>query len=298
LWIDIAWHSPLDKVVRLPRAARITTMQIDRRFADYGLTGGFFLICQLGLLWRLEYWPEILNQFQALRLPSDTSLLAPIITGFAGAFALIAVFVTGLILDLVASLLRGVEMRVFFHHLNRNSAWLTGLIDGHEVYCKADYETFQRGFQTLLSASFQRRLIYMFTPWRRESRLFYVDGILSGGWGREYNRLLSFFTSYITVQSGSTQLTMLADQYALWRTARAIATALYLISMEVLLFVVGPRTREALGIWLFPTSYLCLAIALYLVLATYSRLCFTLFSLVYVAYDKQIVSRKVAKPAP
>jgi hypothetical protein len=63
-------------------------MQIDRRFADYGLTGGFFLICQLGLLWALGYWPSIdPKQLRAL-LPSE--IPAPIITGFAGALAVIA----------------------------------------------------------------------------------------------------------------------------------------------------------------------------------------------------------------
>src|SRR5258708_39909840 len=109
-------------------------MQIGRRFADYGLTGGFFLICQLGLLWALGYWPRFLNELQSLRLPSDTSLLAPIITGFAGALALIAVFVIGLLLDLLASLFRSVEMRIFARHLDLNSDWITAFIEAPKAY--------------------------------------------------------------------------------------------------------------------------------------------------------------------
>jgi len=62
-------------------------MQIDRRFADYALTGGFFLICQLGLIWWVGYWPTINpNAFEKL-VPLDKSLVGPILTGFAGALA-------------------------------------------------------------------------------------------------------------------------------------------------------------------------------------------------------------------
>lgn len=124
-------------------------MQIDRRFSDYGLTGGFFLIGQLGLLWALGYSPTTLTGLQPLQLPFETSLPAPIITGFAGALAVIAVFVTGLVLDLFASLFRQTEMRIFARHLDRNSGWITAFIEAHKAYCGADYEAFQRAFHEL-----------------------------------------------------------------------------------------------------------------------------------------------------
>ena len=90
-------------------------MQIDRRFADYALTGGFFLICHLGMLWALGYWPETIPNEIKVWLSPQTSLAGPIITGFAGALAVIAVFVVGLILDLFASLFRSEEMKIFAH---------------------------------------------------------------------------------------------------------------------------------------------------------------------------------------
>ena len=274
-------------------------MQIDRRFADYGLTGGFFLICQLGLLWALGYWPRILNELQALRLPSDTSLLAPIITGFAGALAVIAVFVAGLLLDLLASLFRGLEMRIFSRHLDRNSDWITAFIEAHKAYCGTDYDRFQRAFHELAAFGTPglRNVYTSFTLWKRESRLRYVESMkVSWGWGvaLQYERLSSFFTSYIVVQSGSAQLTLMADQYSLWRTARAIATALYLFVVEV--FIVFAVLREAILVQLL--ALLGLGLAVLIVQGTYSRLCFTLFSLMYVACDKQIVSLKDAEPAP
>jgi hypothetical protein len=282
-------------------------MQIDRRFADYGLTGGFFLISQLGLLWALGYWPSILNALQALRLPSDTSLLAPIITGFAGAVALIAVFVAGLILDLLASLFRGVEMRMFARHLDLNSHWITAFLEAHKAYCGVDYETFQRTFDDPpLLTRLRLNLTYALTLWKRESRLRYAAAVKVGwGWGllaSEYERLLSFFTSYIMGQSGSAELTLMADQYSLWRAARAIAMALYLFIFEifsVLWFQTYFGTNPEPLIVYFTVLlfyFLGLGLIFLIIQGTYSRLCFTLFSLVYVACDKQIVSRKNAEP--
>jgi hypothetical protein len=99
-------------------------MQFDRRFADYGLTGGFFLICQLGLLWALGHGKTIFDMLHKGALPQEISWAGPIITGFAGALGIIAVFVVGLLLDLLASLFRSLEMRVFARHLSRNSNWL------------------------------------------------------------------------------------------------------------------------------------------------------------------------------
>jgi hypothetical protein len=233
-------------------------------------------------------------------LPPDTSLFAPIITGFAGALAVIAVFVAGLILDLFASLFRSMEMRVFAYHLDRNSDWITALIEAHKAYCGTDYETFQRAFHELPSLGrVGLHGAYVFTLWKRESRLRYVAAMKVGwGWGivRQYERLLSFFTSYIMVQFGSAQLTLMADQYSLWRTARSIAIALYLFLFETFFAFSIAVSIETSSLALF--VLLGTFLMIYITRGTYSRLCFTLFSLVYVAYDKQIEARKDVKPAP
>jgi hypothetical protein len=281
-------------------------MQFDRRFADYGLTGGFFLICQLVVLWTFGYGPTILDKLQALRLPllTDTSWVAPIITGFAGALGIIAVFVVGLLLDLLASLFRAMEMRVFARHLSRNSDWLINLVEAHKAYCGTDYEIIQHAFREpsiarqYLAAWRAGFEVFMF--WKREKREHYVAAVkLSWAWGlvRPYERLWSFFTSYIVVLSGSAQLTLLLDQYSLWRTARAIAIALYLISAQTLLLpLVAVSSSIASSSGLVELYFLVVSLvsvaatvlSMYITLGTYSRLCFTLFSLVYVTYDKQI----------
>jgi len=131
--------------------ARITAMQIDRRFADYALTGGFFLICNFGMLWALGYGPKNIPKELKDLLQSDTPLPAPIITGFAAALAVIAVFVVGLILDLLASIFRMIETKEFATHLDYNSGWINVLVEAHKAYCGKDYETFQRAQRELQS---------------------------------------------------------------------------------------------------------------------------------------------------
>jgi len=114
------------------------------------------------------------------------------------------------------------------------------------------------------------------------------------GLGRPYERLWSFFASYVVVLSGSTQPSLLVDQYSLWRTARAIALALFLISVQTFVlflrsWLIASPTAHLIGlyflIWIASSAGTWLS--MYIVLGTYSRLCFTLFSLVYVTYDKQ-----------
>jgi hypothetical protein len=281
-------------------------MQFDRRFADYGLTGGFFLICQLLVLWAFGYGPMILDKLRALRLPllTEPSLIGPIITGFAGALGIIAVFVVGLLLDLLASLFRSMEMRVFARHLSRNSDWLINVVETHKAYCGTDHETIQRAFpeqpiaRQYLAGLLAGLDVFMF--WKREKRERYVAAVKLGwAWGlvRPYERLWSFFTSYIVVLSGSAQLTLLVDQYSLWRTARAIATALQLISAETFLLffwvavsslVTSPSGLVQPYFLVAVVSLAATSLSMYITLGTYSRLCFTLFSLVYVTYDKQI----------
>jgi len=72
------------------------TKQIDRRFADYGFTGGFFLLCQLLVLWALGAWSSIFVDLHMLSaiMPADSTVTGPLVTGFAGALALIAVFLS------------------------------------------------------------------------------------------------------------------------------------------------------------------------------------------------------------
>ncbi|MBH5390453.1 hypothetical protein [Bradyrhizobium diversitatis] len=278
-------------------------MQLDRRFADYGLTGGLFLVCQLGLLWALGYWFPVLKELEKLWLPPNNSLLAPITAGFAGALAVIAVFVVGLVLDLLASYFRNLEMHVFTTHLHYNRDWLNGLFEANKVYCGKDFEPFQRMQQDLLSRSQQGLgdVLMILKLWKLESRRTYVElaKALFGRMPSQYQRLWSFLISYIAVQSGSsTQLSLMTDEYSLWRTARAIGLALFIFAAEVFLIPVYSNDASMLTFFFGALFFLFgMIFSMYITHATYSRLCFTLFSLVYVIYDKQLHAKKDAKIA-
>jgi hypothetical protein len=120
-------------------------MQIGSRFTEYGLTGGFFWICQLLYFTYTGQAKILLSNLASVDLDIPSWILqigSPAIT----ALAIIAVFVAGLLLDLSAVYFRQWEMSVFHRHLIRNRDWLGRLIADHKGYCEADYEEFERQF--------------------------------------------------------------------------------------------------------------------------------------------------------
>jgi hypothetical protein len=72
----------------------------------------------------------------------------------------------------------------------------------------------------------------------------------------------------------------MVDQYYLWRTGRAVSAALVILFFEVLFLVPCAYELPFLLGFLLPSAVTVLAAVI--PLGTYSRLCFTLFALVYV----------------
>ena len=105
-------------------------MQIGSRFTEYGLTGGFFWICQLILLWYSGQTHALLSNLSTVHLQVSTEISqigSTAIASLVGALAIITVFLAGLLLDLLAEYpFRPMEMRVFHRHLVRNRDWLGG----------------------------------------------------------------------------------------------------------------------------------------------------------------------------
>jgi hypothetical protein len=240
-------------------------MQISSRFTEYGLTGGFFWICQLVVIWWFGQAQAVLSHLSNVQkqIPHGFSSVG---STALSALAIIAVFVTGLLLDLLAVYFRGMEMGVFWKHLVRNRDWLSRLITEHKDYCESDYEQLKQWQDT---ASKMKRLKQHLKN------------------ARAYERLWSFFTSYVLVLSGSTELGLMVDQYHLWRTGRAVSTVLVIVYAEVLWVL--PKFLHAPPIpWLgLLLMFALLLVAFMITRQTYSRLCFTLFALVYVTEDKR-----------
>jgi len=79
-------------------------MQIGSRFTEYGLTGGFFWICQLLVLTYHGQAKTFLSYISTVELPKipdpTWQIGSTAISTLVGALAIVAVFVTGLLLDL------------------------------------------------------------------------------------------------------------------------------------------------------------------------------------------------------
>jgi hypothetical protein len=116
-------------------------MKISDRFTDYGLIGGFFWILQLAV-WIVivgrDGWTTYLHTFAATLNALPPPAVAPFVT-FLGALGLIAVFTTGLLLDLLgSSYLRATEMMVFVRHARQHSHWFQSLANLHSAYIQED----------------------------------------------------------------------------------------------------------------------------------------------------------------
>jgi hypothetical protein len=274
-------------------------MQIGSRFTEYGLTGGFFWICQILFFTYTGQAKTLLLYLSTIQPPPDwiwqigsTAIIS---------LAIIAVFVAGLLLDLLAVFFRPTEMWVFHEHLVRNRDWLGRLIADYKAYCETDYEEFERKFGESPVAKDRRARFGISLLWNRERRQQYVAAV-KGKFevARAYERLWSFFASYVLVQSGSSQLSLMVDQYYLWRTGRAVSMSLIVVFFEVLLvdLVFKPVPVEHAYSHAILGSLLLATLSTLSVMITkqiYSRLCFTLFALVYVTQDKRNV--ELAKTA-
>jgi hypothetical protein len=238
-----------------------------------------------------------------VQIPHDIS---PIVSTAISALAIIAVFVAGLLLDLLAVYFRRWEISVFQQHLVRNRDWLGRLIVDHKAYCETDYEEFERKFGGSPVAKDRRARFGISMLWNRERRQLYAAarkrrrGARKAWKGaRPYERLWSFFASYVLVQSGSSQLSLMMDQYYLWRTARAVSVSLVILWFELSYPDLFMRLLSKEPI--YPTFFVSLVnagvawLAIWITLQTYSRLCFTLFALVYVTQDKR--NAELAKTA-
>src|SRR3954469_11410010 len=102
------------------------------RFAEYGITGGFFLLLHVVVLG--VAFPEIAIQNAQLvggvftsMVDKTPALAQPALQSLLIALALLSVFVTGLLLDLLGSVFVLAEARVFRSQIGRRTHWIENL---------------------------------------------------------------------------------------------------------------------------------------------------------------------------
>lgn len=209
-------------------------MKLSARFTEYGLVGAFFLIIMLIILatappsppdshsmmasLRLA-WTNLWTNLSAFQGKSDPK---PDAVDFKEAIAatlgFVAVFVTGLLIDLFSVIFVYAEMIVFSKLLHLYSEDIGAVQNLFPDTVKRDYERFKTKFGSSVFVSASQSV--------KRIRLLPC-----------YSRNFAFFVTY--AGSGGMQLDALGDHLRVWRTARGIAAS------AILLFLVWLVTRYA-----------------------------------------------------
>jgi hypothetical protein len=275
------------------------------RFAEYGLTGGFFILLQLLVLeWMFPggavYVLQFLATLYANIAAKNFEPIYPAIQSLLVALTLLSVFITGLLLDLIGAVLVMWEARDFRTHLLQNGSWVTPFIEAELPDYKSDYEIFFTLLDQLSPRDWWGRPeSYAFWKWSVLRQAFRRAPIPISGIRKTqqaFRRLEAALIAKLVVVGVKTDF--LSEQMSICRMSRAITFTIFITSLEVfcavlyrilyqlslglelgslpsvgrLFFVILP----APGITIFAGAF-----AIIIARAAYSRFCTLLFSQVY-----------------
>lgn len=256
-------------------------MNFGARFSEFGMTGAVFWICQILLLTigagQVEGADLLASLNKILGTEGNNSALLLSATGsLLTVFGLIAIFSTGLILDMMGSIFFMQEMRIFGSHISKNHDWLDKMTDKCSTVIAKDYRDFQKEFDDS-DPSTKNTKILQFDP-RIHLRRFALRF--------HFLRLQTFLLSYIHVYSANGMSDQLTDHVHVWRTARAISMALFIVALEVIAFdyyshpghteVEAAHTNSTTALYIHWGLFAASAL---LTLKSYNRMCFSLFTL-------------------
>jgi len=269
-------------------------MNFGARFSEFGMTGAVFWICQIALftigtghmhgtevLAGLEHFIGINPDAQ--EATGKNSISPSVLTNAAGSLltvvGLISIFITGLILDMIGSVFFMQEMRIFGRHTHRNQDWLKAMTDQCPSAIAKDYQVFQAEFDE--HAISTKEII---------SRLFKVSFHQQRfALGAQYRRLQTFMFSYIHTFSSNGISEQLTDHVHVWRTARAISTALFILGIEAVLLIdniefdwlgcEGENCLRPEWVDMLSIHLVMISLSAFLTLKSYNRMCYSLFTL-------------------
>lgn len=287
-------------------------MKISDRFLDYGLTGGFFWAVQIILL--ILFFPSIWHTMGVMAIGAIPENLSGSANSIFAALGIIAIFFTGALLDLFAPFYSLAEMFEIRKHLvsEANREWLKKEVKNSKKFLIA-----QKYLETLCILQDNNIDGYSGIEWicflsdnseKIESKKSSLLRVLS--YPRKYfsylflsypktrelvqacQSFIAFFNSYLLKNSEASQLEMLMDQMHLWRAMRAFATAITLLSFELVALLIGtivlsplPDLKVRIVIVLIISlsfSFIFYKfIANYIIRISFSRLCITMLSLMY-----------------
>jgi hypothetical protein len=248
------------------------------RYAEYGITGGFFLFTQ-ALILALAY-PAVLisgaDSFGDLLTESVGNIpeqAKPAIQSLLVAVTLLSVFIIGLALEILGSVFMLYEANVFRKRLAMNQ-WVAKFVEAELPDYAEDYRLFVG-------------LADVFSYWKPKNwfRLRGPSGSIN--WWRQvqqrFRRLESLLIAKVLTSGAKTE--MLAEQISICRLSRAIGTALYVVSIELYLCTIFVHVPDQIILSII--EVLILVCASLITLGAYSPFVNMLLSLVYASWKPQ-----------
>lgn len=260
------------------------------RFAEYGITGGFFIVTQIVMFgWLVPDGPAyvaiVFGSFFTTISTAVPTPAQPALQSLVVALALLSVFIAGLLLDLVGSYSIVDEASLFRDHLIKNRLWVSKLIETELSNYAHDYAFFLRIERTLNAPSGWRKSIASLALWRADVRRAWRRSRF-GSVRRMQKPFLRLEAGLIArIVASGTKTDLLVEQLSVCRMARAIVVALTLMLIEVAVFVVPVSFwLKSEGNYFFLAQLLSPVftwVSVFISKAAYSRLCLILFSLLY-----------------
>ncbi len=257
-------------------------MNISTRITEYSITGGLLWVSAFlfATVLNLQMNQDDISMVSVMRLWGEwISAMAPLSTAFEGlsnslqgsistllaALAIIVIFFSGIILDLLGPVFFiSIEM-MFFHKwlVTKNRPWLDQLIADNREFIGEDYRIF------IEDCAFN---------WKKPFAWFERR--------RSYNKLWTFMLSQVMVFSKAASLEELMDRVHLWRTSRAISTSMVVLGclLNFTPLVHTPDNHAAtlsFALTSIGVPVVLFAVSALITLGTYSRMSIVLCSLVY-----------------
>lgn len=264
-------------------------MKISVRFAEYTISGGLFWICIVIFLTlshigsgnndaangnaslilqgstleqAIQFWAEIIKIFLAT-LPENANYTPNIIANLLTGLGIIAVFCTGILLDIISPLFfTPFEIILFKRGIRYNRHWLKQAIEDHDnIYL---YE-----YNSLLNESL--------LCWNKPNNFLKQR--------HHYVRFRSFLFTNVYASFESEKLEDLKDRIHLWHMSRALGAAIFILALLLNITEILPKASSGISTDIFYIP-LCYLISVLMAIGSYSRMCDTLFTVTYFANKK------------
>jgi len=281
-------------------------MPLSSRIGDYGITGAFFLVAQFVAFVTVD--PDgseqqvrgILSYLQ--QMVSAAPALATPLASLLAAIALLLVFFVGLVIDLLGFVAPSIEVVYFRRELDKQRQWLSLMLTPDHSFLGEDSRRLiqeykpKRAISSVKDLRENLREAFARVPFKESCRMAVEDFkfVLFVG---AYQRIFRFLLISAFADSNTATSQLLQDQLRLWRTSRAVATALAFLAVEVIVLAF-PFDITSGTFWAAVIMYLvCWFLAISLATRSFQQLCETILAILHGRESSKSVVGQGASPA-